>query len=158
MTLQLLIDNLPRLLTMAVLIALSGMISASETALFALTRHQLAQLRESPRRTAQLVLKLRDDPRSLLSTVLLANIAVNILLYAMLGVTVSRLSGGKAAWAVVLGAAGFIIVLIGAEIAPKLLALAARDRLAVLVADPLRIVKLVTCRFARCWRWSSSSR
>lgn len=144
MTLQLLIDNLPRLLAMAVLIALSGMISASETALFALTRHQLAQLRQSPRRTAQLVLQLRDDPRSLLSTVLLANIAVNILLYAMLGVTVSRLSGGSTAWAVVLGTAGFIIVLIGAEIAPKLLALAARDRLAVLVADPLRIVKLVT--------------
>lgn len=144
MTLDVLYTNLPRLIAMAVLIAVSGMISASETALFALTRHQLTRLRQSNRRSAQRVLRLRDDPRALLSAVLLANIAVNILLYSMLAVTVTRLAGGSPVWTGVLGVVGFLVVLVCAEIAPKLLALAARERLALLVAEPIRIIQIAT--------------
>ena len=144
MTLSLVVDNLERLIALACLVAFSGMISASETALFALTRQQLARFRQSSRRSARTVLRLREDPRGLLSTVLLANIAVNILLYSMLAVTVQKLSGGSTAWTAGLGMAGFVIALVGAEIAPKLFALSAAEWLAPLVAEPVRVIKIAT--------------
>ncbi len=144
MKLSLVVDNLDRLIALACLVALSGMISASETALFALTRQQLARFRQSGRRSARTVLRLREDPRGLLSTVLLANIAVNILLYSMLAVTVQHLSGGLTRWAIGLGIAGFVIALVGAEIAPKLIALSAAEWLAPLVAEPVRVIKIAT--------------
>lgn len=144
MTVSLVVQNLPRLITLACLVVLSGFISASETALFALTRQQLARFRQSRRHSARMVLRLREDPRGLLSTVLLANIAVNILLYSMLAVTVQHLSGGSTIWAAVLGVAGFIIALLGAEIAPKLIALSAAEWLAPLVAEPVRVIKFAT--------------
>jgi putative hemolysin len=139
-----LLHSLPHLAALCVLVVLSGSISASETALFALTRQQLSRFRQSRRRVAQLVLRLRENPDSLLSTVLLVNITVNILLYSMLAVTVSRLAGSSTLWAVVLGIAGFLLVLFGAEIMPKLVAFAMSERLAPLVAVPLRFLETVT--------------
>ncbi len=144
MNLQVLLDSLPHLLTICLLVMLSGLISASETALFALTRQQLSRFRQSPRRVAQLVLDLREKPDALLSTVLLVNIAVNILLYSMLAVTVGRLGGGKPLWTVLWGVLGFLAVLFGAEIVPKLVAYAMSERLAPLVAAPIRFLQKVT--------------
>lgn len=150
MTVSLVVDNLHRLIALACLVVLSGMISASETALFALTRQQLARFRQSRKHSARTVLRLREDPRGLLSTVLLGNITVNILLYSMLAVTVQHLSGGSTVWAAGLGTAGFVIALLGAEIAPKLIALSAAEWLAPLVAGPVRVTKFATAFI----RWS----
>ncbi len=137
-------DNIPRLVALGLLVVLSGLISSSETALFALTRQQLARFRQSRRRTAQLVIRLREDSDSLLATVLLANITVNILLYSMLAVTVNRLAGASPLWTMIFGLVGFLIVLFGAEIIPKLVAFAVSDRLAPLVAFPLRFLQTAT--------------
>ncbi|HVP12278.1 MAG TPA: hemolysin family protein [Phycisphaerae bacterium] len=144
MTLQAFLDSIPHLLVMAVLIALSGFISASETALFALSRQQLSRLRQSPRAVDQLVLHLREQPRSLLSTVLLSNIAVNTLLYSILAVTAVKLAGGSPLWTTIFGVIGFVIVLAGGEIGPKLIALGTSERLAPLVAAPVRLLEAIT--------------
>ncbi|MFQ5411853.1 MAG: hemolysin family protein [Phycisphaerae bacterium] len=144
MTLEALLDNAPQLITLIALIALSGLISASETALFALSRHEINRLRQSGSPAARVVLRLRDHPSDLLSTVLLANIAVNILLYSMLGVTAVRLAPDSPFWTTVYAIGGFLMVLFGAEIIPKLLAFALCDRLAPLAAGPLRILEILT--------------
>lgn len=144
MTVQTLVNSIPHLIAMALLIALSGAISASETAIFALNRHQLARLRQSPHAFAQLVLRLREDPRGLLSTILLSNITVNTLLYSTLAVVAVRLAGGSSFWSSVFGAVGFVIILTGGEIGPKLIALGTCQRLAPMIALPVRLLEVVT--------------
>ena len=144
MTLHAFLDSIPHLIAMALLIALSGIISASETALFALNRQQLGRLRQSPRAVDHLVLRLREKPRALLSTILLSNIAVNTLLYSMLAVTASRLAGGSPLWTTVFGIIGFVIVLACAEIGPKLIAYGASGSLAPMAAAPVRLLEAIT--------------
>lgn len=137
-------DNIERIGALCVLVVVSGLISASETALFALTRQQLHRFRQSKTVATAIIIRLRENPGDLLSTVLLANIAANILLYSMLGITVTRMAGDSGLHTAVFGAVGFIIVLFGAEIIPKLIAYALSDRLAPLVAMPLRALELLT--------------
>ena len=137
-------DNIERIGALCVLIAVSGLISASETALFALTRQQLHRFRQSKTIATAIIIRLRENPGDLLSTVLLANIAVNILLYSMLGITVNRMAGDSGLRVAILGVVGFVIVLFGAEIIPKLIAYALSDRLAPLAALPLRALELIT--------------
>jgi putative hemolysin len=92
----------------------------------------------------QLVLQLREKPRALLSTILLSNIAVNTLLYSILAVTAAKLAGGSPLWTTAFGIIGFAIVLACGEIGPKLIALGASERLAPLVAAPVRLLEAVT--------------
>jgi CBS domain containing-hemolysin-like protein len=144
MTLETFLENIPHLLAMAVLIGLSGSISASETALFALSRHQLNRLRQSNHALSQLVLRLRENPRTLLSTILLANIAVNTLLYSVLAVTSAKLAGGHPLWTTVFGVLGFAVVLIFGEIGPKLAAYGSSERLAPVVSVPISVLEAIT--------------
>ena len=147
------LDNAPRLFAILILTGISGFISASETALFSLTRQQLNRIRHAKLRGSALVISLRERPSELLSTVLLCNIFVNILLYSILGVTAGRLADDSALGAVVVGVVGFFLVLFGAEIIPKLIAFTHCETLAPVVAPPLRGLEIVTSPL----RWSLSA-
>jgi len=142
MTLSTLVDNLARVLALILLVGISGMISAGETALFALSRQQLSRFRQSSRRLDQLVLRLREKPESLLAAVLLGNIAVNILIYSMLAVLVGRVGADSPLAGLLTGVGGFLAVILFAEILPKLVALAASERLAPLAAVPIRLLQI----------------
>lgn len=141
---ELFVQNIPRFLVIAGLTVFSGMISASETALFSLTRQQLNRFRHSKSRGAAIIIALRDNPTDLLSTVLLCNIAVNILLYSILGITVGRFSVVSTAAATAIGVIGFFAVLFGAEIVPKLVAFAWCEGLSLWLAGPLRVMEIAT--------------
>lgn len=140
----LILDNLTRLVAIVLLMAASGMISAGETALFALSRQQLAKLKQSGHLSAQIILRLRKDPQGLLSTILLSNITINVLLYSLMTVTAKRLSGGSPLVATLLGTGSFLFVLLGVEIFPKLIAYSISDRFAPIVAGPIQILSTVT--------------
>lgn len=144
MTAAAFIDNIPEFIAMTLLTGLSATISASETALFSLNRQQLNRFRAKKTANAATIIRLRENPSELLATVLLANIAVNILIYSILGLTVRSLGGDSAIWTTVFGVLGFSLVLIGADILPKLIALSFSDRLAPIVARPLRILEIIT--------------
>lgn len=154
---QVIQENLLRLVALALLTALSGMVSASETALFALSRQYLNRLQSSRGTAARIILRLRSEPTELLSTVLLTNISVNILLYTMLGITASNMgehppellerlagAGADVVWKGILGATGFLIALAFAEIFPKLIALGICEQLAPAAAILLRFFEIVT--------------
>jgi len=143
------LPQLPQIVALCVLTSLSGLISASETALFTLTRQQLNRFRNSDRTAAQIVLRLRENPSDLLSTVLLANIAVNILLYSMLGILVARLAQGSTLWTALLGAAGFVLVLFCAEIIRKLVAFSMAERFAPAAGWGLRVLEIATAPIRR---------
>ncbi|MFH1418989.1 MAG: hemolysin family protein [Planctomycetota bacterium] len=144
MRIETLVDNIPHLLAITILVAVSGLISGSETALFALRRNQLLRLRRANTRLGNLVLRLRGEPANLLSTVLLANIAVNILIFTMLAVTAVRLADGSTVLSTLFGAVGFVFMLLFAELIPKLVAFSLCDRLATVVAVPIRVLEIVT--------------
>lgn len=131
-------------LSIALLIIVSGTVSAGETALFALSRRQLKRFRQSPRWIDHLVLRLRESPEALITTVLLANSFVNILLFSILAVITNRVAGYSHAAATVIGTLSFLLVLFATEILPKLFAFALRERLAPMAALPIRLLEFAT--------------
>jgi gliding motility-associated protein GldE len=66
------------LILLFVLLLLSGMISGSETAFFSLKPNDLLALKTEFQKRGELVLKLRERPKTLLATVLVANNLVNV--------------------------------------------------------------------------------
>lgn len=143
------LDNIGQFLALIALTLLSGAISAGETALFALTRQQLNRFRQSDNASAQRIVRFREHPSNLLSTVLLWNIAVNVLLYSMLGITVHRLAPDSHLWTAILGTVGFVLVLFGAEIIPKLVAFAVSERFAPIAAPMLRVLEVLSSPIRR---------
>ena len=63
---------------MCLLLLCSAMASSSETAYFSLQPNDISELEESSNRNEQLVLEIRQNPKNLLATILIANNLVNI--------------------------------------------------------------------------------
>jgi len=127
-----------QLLGMAVLLILSGFFSASETALFSLTRRDLRQLESRTGLLHGLILRLRSDPQGLLSTVLFGNMLVNVLYYCL--ATVAAVAAAKAGMqgiAVSLGLGSLALLILGGEVIPKAVAVAIPLRFSRLAAAPL---------------------
>src|SRR3989338_5937305 len=66
-----------QIIALVVLIGMSAFFSASEIALFSLSRLKVRHLIEKKKKNAELVKKLKDDPHKLLSTILVGNNLVN---------------------------------------------------------------------------------
>ena len=105
------------LITLLVLIALSGFFSGSETALMTLNRYRLRNLAKSGHRGAIKAAALLDKPDRLIGLILLGNNFVNILASAIATVLAMQLWGDKGV-AIVTGVLT-IVILIFAEVLPK---------------------------------------
>jgi CBS domain containing-hemolysin-like protein len=112
------------------LLLCSGFFSASEAALFSLSPVE----RRNASRSAQALL---DDPRRLLATILMANLVVNTLFFAFAGRLVPDAQGWHGA---ALGLAVLVVLLLGGEILPKILALRARRAMSNAGAPVLRLL------------------
>jgi len=66
------------LILLLVLLVLSGFFSSSETALFSIGRAKARFLSTQPGKANQLILKMKEDPHKLLTTILIGNNLVNI--------------------------------------------------------------------------------
>lgn len=133
---------LPFLIGLAVLLALSAFFSGSETALFSLTPSQVHQLSTSRSRLGHVVARLLRDPESMLITLLIGNMLVNVVYFTICSVMVIRLeSEGAGALALTLAAIAplAVIVLLG-EVTPKVLAFSYPRSFAGLTAVPLFLV------------------
>ena len=131
-------QNVGQVVAMAVLLAGSAFFSGSETAFFNLTRRQAKQLQGSRHNVHRLVARLLKKPGRLLTCLLLGNITVNVLFYAVSSTLVFR---AKAVWGI--GAAGavafvtFIVLVLFGEILPKSLAYANSRSFAIGAALPV---------------------
>ena len=115
---------------LALLLVLSGIISASETALFGLSKQALQGFRRSQGPLRRRVYELMQRPRAVLMTVLLTNTAINVSIFAISFFAFRGLTDAPGA---VLALAGLMVpltVIVFGEILPKALALSSAQRFA----------------------------
>jgi putative hemolysin len=127
------ISHLWQIGVMLVLLVGSAFFSGSETALFSLTAGQLHRLSASGR-SGRIVASLTRKPRELLNALLLGNLIINVAYTAIAAKIVFDLgSSDLPAWSVPLGSllALIVLILVG-EVAPKIIALSATRRWALL--------------------------
>lgn len=130
---------LPGGLAMAALVAASAFFSASETALFYLSREDLRKMRTGGT-GERLATSLLNDPDRLLTTVLFWNLLVNLSYFGVSLVTAKRLvDAGQTTAAAALSLVSLLGLIILGEVVPKALAVLACRRIAVLAGVPLSI-------------------
>lgn len=125
-------DLLFSLLTIAVLLIISGFFSGSETGLTAITRARIHNLEKEGSKRAAMVSILRERKERLIGTILLGNNLVNIAASALATSVAIELFGfeGVAVATLVMT----LLVLIFAEVLPKTYAINNPDRVALAVA------------------------
>jgi len=124
------------LVILGVLFLLSFFFSASETALFSLSKLDKRKLKEQYPRLSKWIFEDLQAPRKTLGTVLIGNLAVNTLATAMVTLIVLRLFGNARLGMIMAGFTVFLIVF--CEMLPKILAVRSRIKMALLVSLPLK--------------------
>lgn len=119
-----------------ILIVLSAFFNGSETALTAASRARMHALEEDGNASAALVNRVLSRPEKMIGTVLLGNTLVDVLAAALASNVAVHLYGEVG----VAYATGLITILIVifAAVLPKTYALAYADRVALIVAPPMR--------------------
>jgi len=123
---------------MMVLLACSAFFSGAETAFFNLSHRQVSLFAKSKHKLQNLVARLLNKPRQLLSCLLFGNMTVNVLFYAIasvLTVRIGRQIGGGAA--AITAFISFAVLVLFGEILPKSLAYANSKSVSVAAALPL---------------------
>ncbi|NPA24778.1 MAG: HlyC/CorC family transporter [Deltaproteobacteria bacterium] len=129
---------LPQIILFLLLILASALFSGTETALFSLRRHLLANYRERHPKAVEKLEKILDQPREFISTILVCNNFVNVAASALATQICLSLWGENGV--VIATGAVTIILLIGAEITPKTYAATHPDRIALKAARPLHLL------------------
>ncbi|CAH1000658.1 hypothetical protein LEM8419_01792 [Neolewinella maritima] len=153
-------------LGIAVLLLLSGLVSGSEVAFFSLTANDYEELEQSNNPSREMLYELRDKPRMVLATILIANNFINIAIVLVSEIILSKIFPTSlfVAWALriqeslafmnrfavdSLGEAiGFAITVIGVtfllvlfgEVAPKVYASYNKVQLATQMARPVGLM------------------
>jgi len=126
------------------LLLLSASFSASETTLFSLSRAQIEQAAASTNRLRRLIPRVMAHPKQALMTVLVANTTANVLFFAISYVFSHRLAADLGRWVTpVSGLASVLLVVLFAEVTPKVLAVRFAERLAPFAALAVRAVSYV---------------
>jgi len=117
------------------LLALSGVFSGSETALFGLSQPDLNELRQQHRVASRAVERLVANPARLLVTILTLNMSVNVLYFVIASVLTVHADNALTRTAISLGSLAAIILF--GEVLAKIIANTRRVEFCVLFAPPL---------------------
>ncbi|MBU3933251.1 MAG: hemolysin family protein [Candidatus Omnitrophica bacterium] len=138
------------ILALAVLLILSGLFSATETALFSLSKIQLRRLKEARPAQSALIAQLLDSPRRTLNTILTGNMLVNVTISALVTETVMCASGQRGLGASV-GLATFLLLVFG-EVTPKTFAISHAESFSCFISRPLYLFSKIVSPV--CLGWS----
>ena len=131
----------PQIIIIIILLAFSAFFSGSETALMAVSRLRLKQLEKSHRRTVSVVNTVLEKPEKLISTILLGNNLVNVAMSAIAtAIAISIWGDSGIVYATIVLT---VVILIFAEITPKVYAKYHNDRISLLGAPVLRVLMLI---------------
>jgi len=141
--------------TMAILIfgSASFFFALAETALFSLTKWQVARLAEQHPHRGKIMVQLLARPEDLLATLVLGNTFANAAMLA-LALRLSFDTHWALALIVIMLAA---VVLLGCEVFPKTLAVRQPERWALRVAWPLFVFEKLSKPFYRVAQWLNSA-
>ena len=124
------------IISIGVLLLLSGLFSGSETALTATSKASMHTLEKDGNMRARLVNQLTEDREKLISTILIGNNLVNIFASALATSMFLAAFGQSGVFIATLVMT--VLVVIFAEVLPKTIAISQPDRVALLVAPILR--------------------
>ena len=126
------------IISLIILLILSGFFSASETALMALSKIRVRHMVDEGVKGAKLVEKLTNDPNRLLGGILIGNNIVNIGASSLATIIATDLFGSAGAGI----ATGLmtILVLIFGEITPKSLAKQNTEKVSLFVSKPINFI------------------
>ena len=124
-----------QIILLVVLIFLSGFFSSAETALFSISSARARHLAKGKSRTYKLINKMKEDPHTLLSTILIGNNLVNIGAAAMATALAIKIFPNNAV-GIATGIMTFLILIFG-EIFPKSIATRNNILIARIVIRPL---------------------
>lgn len=128
-------SHLGQVFLLFLLLGCSAFFSGSETAFFLLSRRQIRRYSHSAVRLERLIALVLSDPNRFLTALLLGNMAVNVLFFAvssMLALQIGQSSGPLAG--TVLAAVFFILLLVAGEMLPKSLAYSNAKRFCLLAS------------------------
>jgi CBS domain containing-hemolysin-like protein len=129
-------------LVLGLLLLCSGIVSASETALFGLDRKTLNEFRgEGPLRRR--VYRLMQNPRRVLMTVLMVNTAVNVAIFAVSYVALRHIGNTSMVVAAFAGLAAPLAVIVFGEVLPKAMALSNARRFAPSASGFINVAQTV---------------
>jgi putative hemolysin len=121
------------------LLVLSAFFSCSETSFFRLSQAQLVELRKRKTPPANAVLYLVKNRRTVLITILIANMTANVLYFVIGSVLMLHAPGGFGTEIIIAIATLFSIIIFG-EVLPKMAATARPIGTAMLLAHPLLLL------------------
>jgi putative hemolysin len=144
-------QNVFLILLLLVLLAGSFFFSGAETVLFSLSRHDRARMKKSSNRLEVMAASLMDNPRSLLTALLMGNMTCNIVIFVVSTILLGRLDaamheigGGSAGkpWGsrLLLGALVILpplMVTYAGDVFPKVIGSMNNTRIAPLIALPV---------------------
>ena len=158
------------LIFLAVLVVLNAFFSASEIAVISVPKLRLKQLSEEGNKTADVLYRLADDSNRFLATV---QIGVTLLGFLASATAAVSLSGGletalaavpipivaQAAQGLAIGIITILltlVTLIFGELAPKSIALAHSERIALAVARPITLLARLASPLVRFLVWATN--
>jgi len=139
------------LVTLGLLFSLSFFFSASETALFSLSKLDKRKLKEQYPHLSKWIFEHLQTPRKTLGTILIGNLFVNTLSTAIVTLVALQLFG-EARLSMMM-AALTIFLIIFCEMFPKILSVRARIRMALLVSLPLKFFGVLFAPFRILMRY-----
>jgi CBS domain containing-hemolysin-like protein len=125
----------------------------AETALFSLSKWQVAQLLEKKSRAGKVVAELLERPHDLQATLGLGNTFANA---AILAVALRTLFNARWGFALTMLVVLVVVLLVG-EVLPKTLAVRRPERWALRVAWPLLAFRKITKPFYRAAQWLNAA-
>ena len=142
-------------MVMAVLVfaGASFFFALAETALFSLSKWQVAQLAEKNSRAGKIVSQLLERPQDLQAVLALGNTFANA---AILAAALRMVFNERWGFGLTMLAMAAVVLLVG-EVLPKTLAVRQPERWALRVAWPLLIFRRVTKPFYRAAQWTNAA-
>ncbi len=126
-------------IVLGVLLVLSVIFSSSETALMSLSKTRLRTMLEEEVSGADKIEKIMEDPKKLLTTILIGNNIVNISASSLTTSIVFEMTGGKSIMVAVATFTLTFLILIFGEITPKTVAAENAEKISLLVAPFIEI-------------------
>ena len=133
------------------LLVLSAFFSAAETALFSLSKIDRRRIKETHPVMSRWVFYHLDRPAQTLSTVLIGNLFVNVLATALVTILAIEFAGPVHAGIIV--TLFSILLILFAELIPKILAVRKNQTFSLVTAFPLRICSILIFPFRKASRW-----